>query len=347
MHIFFKSLVLDGQTRSERRVNGGVAWLIAAVLIVTTAAAQNRSEIGPSEAVASALVLANRQQRAGDYPAARTALLEGLSKAPESAALLNALGSVEQEASEFIEAERRYLQALKASATTPGDLEWLCVMNNLGTLYLETNQSSKGERVREELERLPASALQNHPVAAGLLLNVIASLEHARNNDSEAIRYYAQSLLLLRKTQGAVSADATAVESNLGFLNMESGRYEAAKDLFRQAIRELETALGPEDSSLIRPLLNLAACENRSGHSIEAEALARRAVELSGKIFGSEHPLTATAMLQQASALRKLGRRVEAHSLEKHAKSLPRNASAASFANYTVGVSELARHTKP
>src|SRR5262249_49278362 len=117
----------------------------------------------------------------------------------------------------------------------------------------------------------------------------IPSLEHARNRDDEAERYYSRSLLLLRQARGPASIDAAIVQSNMGLLRLGARQYALAAALFREAIREIEIASGPDDPALIRALVNLARCENMSGHANEAEALARRAVELSSKMFGQAH----------------------------------------------------------
>jgi tetratricopeptide (TPR) repeat protein len=324
--------------------NVQVRFVLAAGLAVVCVSASLDSQ---PDGLAETLLRARTSQRAGEYHAARAILMEALSKAPESAALLDALGSIEQDTGNYFEAERSYLHALSASARTGGDVDRLCILNNLGTLYLDTRQYTKGERIRQELEKVRPGALNSHPTETALLLNVLASLEHARNRGDEAERYYAQSLQILRKAGGPVSADAAAVENNLGFLHLEAGRYEAAENLFRQSIHEIEIALGPDDRALIQPLVNLAKCEYMSGRPDDAEGLARRAVELSGKIFGTQHPVTATAMLHQAAALRKSGRKAQARGLEKRAKASLKTAPAADLARYTVEARDLARHTKP
>jgi tetratricopeptide (TPR) repeat protein len=295
--------------------------------------------------VAGILFEARRQQHAGKNSSARTILVEALSKAPESPVLLDALGSVQQDLGEYRGAEETYLHALAASARTAGDIEHIIVLNNLATLYLDNDQYSKGQWVRAELEKVPSRALENHPAEAALLLNVVGSLEHERNRDDNAVRYYGQALTLLRKVHGPVSADAAQVESNLGFLQLEMGQYPAAKEFFLQSLHEMESAVGTNDGALIQPLVNLARCENLSGDSDKAEILSRRAVEISSKTFGEQHPITAAAMLEQADTLRKLHRKSEARRLEKQAHRSLQSASAAGLPRYTIGFRQLAEQT--
>lgn len=284
-------------------------------------------------------------QQRDQFNDARAILLEALFKAPNSALLLNQLGSVQQDLGEYLEAERSYLHALSASAQVQGDLERLVILSNLGSLYLETGRYAKGDSVREQLENLPPGTLEDHPVAAARLLSVVGSLEQARNRDHKAETYYTRSLQLFQQANGPVSIDAALVKNNLGGLRLEAGEYESAGNLLRQTIREIEIASSPESPALIRPLVNLARCENMNGHPNQAEPVARRAVELSVKVFGEEHPVTATAMLEQATALRLLRCKGAARDLEKRAKTCLRKSSRTNLTTYTVTLRDLASAT--
>jgi len=315
--------------------------LLAPTSLVPNAGAQ----LLTAERVSEQLANSHSKQRAGDYRGARDILLQALSEAPDSALLLDALGSVEQDLGEYFEAERSYLGALSASAATKGDPERIAVLENLSTLYLDTNQHAKGEHVREQLERLELGALNDHPVEKAALLNVIAGLEHARNRNDEAERYFSLSLLLMRQALGPASVDAAVVRANMGALRLEARQYASAATLFRQAILEIETASGLDDPALIRPLLYMARCESVTGHADEAEALARRAVDISTKAFGEAHVVTANAMREQAIALRRLRRKRLARDLEKRAKAYLQANSANTPARFSVSVRDLGAAT--
>jgi tetratricopeptide (TPR) repeat protein len=338
---FKKSLVFVGM-RAHRRSITGVALAVAAMLTALPACAQRGNGVDLADGVSKQLLSARNKQHAGQYDAARAVLLGALAEVPSSALLLDALGSVEQDMGEYLEAERSYFRALAASTRTD-DQERLVTLNNLGTLYLETGQYAKGDRVREQLEKVPPRTLEGYPAAAATLLNVVGSLEHARNRDDQAESYYARSLQFFQQAYGTVSIDAAIVKNNLGSLRLEAGQYESAADLFRQAITEIEVASSPENPAIVRPLLNLARCENMDGHPKQAEPLARRAAELSVRIFGEGHPVAAAAMLEEATALRHLGRKGLARPLEKRAKACLRINSAVNLTGYTVNMGDLAR----
>lgn len=321
-----------------------IAAVCAFAIVALPARAQdNRAD--QAGRLSEQLILARSLQQRGQFNAARAILLEVLSKAPDSALLLNQLGSVQQDLAEYLEAERSYLHALSASAKTEGDPQRLVILNNLGTLYLETGQYRKSDPLREQLEKFAPITFENHPAAAARLLSVIGSLEQARNRDDKAETYYARSLQLFQHANGPVSVDAALVKNDLGGLRLEAGRYESAGEFFRDAIREIEIASGPGNSALIRPLVNLARCENMGGHANRAEPVARRAVELSVRMFGEGNRVSATAMLEQATALRRLRRKGAARDLEKRAKAWLRNNSTMNLAGYTISLRDLASVT--
>ena len=304
-------------------------------------APQFRSEGRQVDGEPETLILARSKQHNGEYYAARQILREALSKTLGSASLLGALGSVEQDLGEYMEAERCYLRALNLYKPTQDELARISILNNLATLYLETKQYSKIDPLCEELEKLPLEKLTSDVISAGGLLNVIGSLEHARNRDDEAQRYYERSLKLLHQAGSRANVDAGVVEANIAFLRMDAGQYIAAAELFRLAIREIESTAGSEHLELIRPLINLARCENLGGHPERAEPLAGRAVGLSCRIISKEHPVTATAMLEQAAALRRLGRKKAARDLEKEAKASLRANIIKNRSTYTVRLWDL------
>jgi tetratricopeptide (TPR) repeat protein len=315
-------------------------YLFAIILTALPAAAQHGNGTDRAHGTAQQLFEARSKHEIGQYHVARDILLKALSESPGSAALLDELGSVEQDLGEYLEAEHYYLSAL--SASTQDDPERLIVWNNLGTLYCETGQYAKGDRVREQLERVPLQVLDHQPAAGAGFLGVIGLLEQARKRNDAAESYFDRSLQLFQKAYGPASIGAAFVKNSLGGLMLEAGRYEAASDLFRQAIREIEVVSGPDSPVLIQPLGNLARSETMNGHAERAEPAARRAVELSLTTFGEGHPVTAIATLEQATALRRLGRKQLAHDLEKRAKAWLRSNANRNLVGHTVDVRDLA-----
>ena len=82
--------------------------------------------------LAGVLLRSGIRQHAGRITEARSILEQGLSKAPESAALLNALGSLEQDRGKYFEAEQAYIRALRAPVQNMSDLQRILYPEQLG-----------------------------------------------------------------------------------------------------------------------------------------------------------------------------------------------------------------------
>jgi Tfp pilus assembly protein PilF len=107
----------------QRQLRIAAVCAFAIVRTALYAGAFNGGDQGDS--LSEQLILARNLQQAGQFNAAQAILLQALSKAPNSALLLNQLGSVQQDLGECVEAEHSYLRALSACAQTGGDPERL------------------------------------------------------------------------------------------------------------------------------------------------------------------------------------------------------------------------------
>ncbi len=322
---------------------------IAAVLCLCSRADANQEvqalassplETIEADSIRTQLLIARAKQAKGEYSAARAILLQALDKAPDSASLVNALGSVEQDLGQYMEAERTYFRALSLSARIKGDPEHLLLLNNLATLIWKPTAI---ERQSRQLESLSVDAFASEPGRRGRLMNLIGLLKRAQNKKEEAERYYSLSLDRFREIEGYPSLDAASAQANLGSLRLEGRQYKAAADLLKAAIGEIEAAAGPDNPALIRLLIMLARCEEPGGNAREAELTARRAMELSTKILPAGHPLAAAAMLEQATAFRRLREKAKARDVEKLAQAWLRQNSSAKLSTYTVDVRALSR----
>src|SRR5437763_4089196 len=106
------SFVLAGIREHRRNTSIAAFCVLATGLIAVPIRAQSRNETHQPTTSSGQLLLARSKQSAGEYKAARDILLEAVSKAPNSASLLDALGSVQQDLGEYLDAERSYLRAL-------------------------------------------------------------------------------------------------------------------------------------------------------------------------------------------------------------------------------------------
>ncbi len=338
----------EGRTNPQKRTRpalcqwclaAGCAFLLVVPTLIRGGPSDPRSD--QSSEVSEQLIKVRSMQEAGDHSGAREWLLEILRKTPNLPSVLDSLGSVEQDSGNYLDAERAYRKGLSLSAESGDNAERVALLTNLATLYLDTNQYSKGEQIGEELKKLQRETLNAQPAAAGKLLNVIGSLEHVSGRDDQAEQYFSQSVVLLRQAGSAARVDAALVEANIAFLRLEARRYEAGAAILSQVIGEIESASTSENPALIRPLIDFARCESRSAQANEAEVSARRAVMLSTKTYGQAHLLTATAMREQANALRHLGQKSEARELEKKVRAYLDIHGQGPLSRFSVSVREL------
>lgn len=74
------------------------------------------------------------------------------------------------------------------------------------------------------------------------------------------------------------------------------GKYEAAEAIKRRALEGKEKAPGPEHSSTLASVNNMAFVLQCQGKYEAAEAMNRRALEGTEKALGAEHPNTLTSV---------------------------------------------------
>jgi Tfp pilus assembly protein PilF len=97
-------------------------FILTALTISQSTEAQLQNRIEEPGGAAALLRGALAKQSAGDYATAHTMLTNALLAAPKSGRLLSALGSVQQDLGEYLEAERSYIRALEIFAQSGNDL---------------------------------------------------------------------------------------------------------------------------------------------------------------------------------------------------------------------------------
>ncbi|OJJ83550.1 uncharacterized protein ASPGLDRAFT_173020 [Aspergillus glaucus CBS 516.65] len=102
---------------------------------------------------------------------------------------------------------------------------------------------------------------------------------------------------------------------NVGTCLDSDGRYKEAEKLLVQVIKTRKHVLGPEDSSTLTSVHNLALTYQNQGRWKEAEELYMQVIEKWKQVLGPEHPSTLTSMANLASAYYNQGRWKEAEEL--------------------------------
>ena len=115
---------------------------------------------------------------------------------------------------------------------------------------------------------------------------------------------------------------ATARLSGLNLLALvlrDQGKYEAAEEMNRRALKEYEKVLGVEHPNTLTSVSNLASVLEDQGKYKVAEEMNRRALKGREKVLGVEHPLTLTSVSNLASVLGNQGKYKAAEEMNRRA----------------------------
>ena len=116
--------------------------------------------------------------------------------------------------------------------------------------------------------------------------------------------------------QPSVEAD---LQSLIGRVYYELGRYDQAEKMQRDALRLFSAIFGSESKEVVAPLNDLGLTLWRKGSQAEAEAADREALMIGRKLIGEESAEVATSLNQLADVYRHGGKPVEAESFAQHA----------------------------
>jgi TolA-binding protein len=107
------------------------------------------------------------------------------------------------------------------------------------------------------------------------------------------------------------------VQFQIGYALFNAGQFREAEPILRDALKERETALGPEHPDTLAALKHLADVLYREGKDAEAEAAYRKLVALEEKVDGPEHPTTVIARIDLAAVLDDEGKYAEAEAEDR------------------------------
>lgn len=239
----------------------------------------------------------------GRIEEALTELKPALALAPAKArgTLLDALGRAEIQAGRYREAKRHFEASLPLWETHT--LNWAVTLNNLGRVHLELHEYARAEEaLLRSLEVLRNDArlwqnigqaqffrgrLQAAEVSYYRALS-LAGPEHAPSISSdlagllESRRQYAKAAGILREAVTRLGAGQVRARmlANLGVLQWRlKERVEAAAQL-RQALGEMESAVGPHHPDVAAVLERYQAVLRQSGRKAEAAAASQRAAAI-------------------------------------------------------------------
>jgi tetratricopeptide (TPR) repeat protein len=263
---------------------------------------------------------------AGELPAIERKLIQLLADPTahldtyQTAMANSNLGVIYQDLGDAVRAERAYLKArdiLEPGIDNAGHrVLWARTLINLASMYIETGQYGKAERLVKVLRK--TDGLEPDDVAR--FRGTVASLHRVRGRLRESEDEYL-SLLTYWEQKGSYR-DAAVVMNNLGVLSFDRNDPRTAAKRFRQAVdlwRRTGTAEHP--ASMIA-VANCGTALLATGEPREAVEMLGKAAALARRWHGEAAPVTTHITSMYARALDANGEKKQARRIRTELKNV-------------------------
>lgn len=269
-----------------------------------------------------------RAELEGDYGRA-TAFYETATEAAEKLArsdarrmfAWNSLATMYDALGRYAAAEHAYRRGLHEAEDARGisSPEYALVLENLATLYLETGQPERAEKMARQALTFYASKEPNEGFRLAMARNCLAEILTNRHKFRESETLLNESVAFLEQNPKYASEAGVAV-NNLAVVRFFEKDYAGTERLLLQALDLLERRMGPDHPMLIRTLSNLASLYKGRGRLEESGERLRRAMSIAERRLGVDHPIYGAVLASYADYLRRQGEKSQAKAIE--AKSL-------------------------
>jgi tetratricopeptide (TPR) repeat protein len=216
----------------------------------------------------------------------------------------------------------------------------LRALANLVLFYLRTNQVGRIEPLEARCRYLAGT--KPGTLEHGWLMNALGVLWCYQGRFEEAEAALAEALSIEEHAGGHATLRSD-IRANLGAVYVATSRPEAAKEVFREVIRDEERRIGEANPRLIPSLASLAAACHLAGDDGEAKLVLERSMAIADAKLPSVHPMRFKLLSNYANILRALHRNKEAKKVEKQAAALKHELETDYPSGLTVDISELSR----
>jgi serine/threonine protein kinase/tetratricopeptide (TPR) repeat protein len=262
-------------------------------------------------AIAKALSEAGKYDQGVTIARAAVDEARGLGYRPVQAEALFRLGSLEDGAGKYKEAEQALVEA--AAAAVSGHVDnvaaeaWTRLLQVVGYRQQRVEDARRWELFAEAaVERIGTEELRaDLLVAQAMLLGV-------EGNHEEALAQERRALTIREKVLGPAHPDTASGLNNIGADLNDLGRNEEALTYYRRALAIDEKLLGPQHPVVGDDLTNMGAAAADLGLYEEGEAYAARALAIHEKALGPTHPSLSADLDNLGSVLILLHRSREA-----------------------------------
>ena len=236
-----------------------------------------------------------------ELTAARQEAEAGALGSPELGWILDALGRTEFRAGRHRSAKAYFERALRYRSNNP--ISEAAVLANLGQCLQALGERARAERsLRRAVDLAPESANAWHLLGSILFQNrqfapaeaaLRKAIQLSDHSDSAAATASASDLASLYRAQGQLGKAIAALEqalelaepgqsrarmlANLGSFKWQAGAKRQAADYLQRALKEMESAVGPNHPDVAYILADYAVVLEKSDNKKEAREAASRA----------------------------------------------------------------------
>ncbi len=226
------------------------------------------------------------------------------------ASLMEAIGNVYSKLGlvEWAEGALRRSLDLRLEHLGSDDAQVAQSQDSLGVLLRERGEYDEAdELLQQSLETRRRVFGEEHPLVARSLLH-LAQVSYDKGEAYEsAERYFRQALDVLGRALGVGDPALTDIQSELGILLVQTGRFDEAEENFRQALTTRRRELGDDNPRTAESANNLAVFLGIVGRYEEALPLFRESLDTRLAILGPDHPDTGESLNNVGRLLRETG----------------------------------------
>jgi tetratricopeptide (TPR) repeat protein len=271
--------------------------------------------------------------RVGDYAHAAGHYREAISisekldaKDERRAYSWNSLAKTQDVLGDFANAEPSYRRALKLAEQSRGKRSpaYTLPLENLATMYLETGQNGRADRVAREALSLVAEFDPPDELALAMARSCLATIADMCGKHEEAIELATAAMAALERHPVAWT-QLVATLNTVGAASFAVGNRAEAERRFLRGLAITEQNGGASHPLMLRVLCNLAAIELHDGRREEAGVRLRRALEIAEAKLGTAHPMYGSLLAWYAVYLRQTGEKSRAKAMETQAAQIVRD----------------------
>jgi tetratricopeptide (TPR) repeat protein len=254
------------------------------------------------------------------------------------------LGSLYQAVRQDLQAEHCYRRALDAVERSLGPDHPLnaLVLSNLLSLYVESGQFAKAQRLQPRCRQF-AETLEPDLPHANRLLESLGLLAYVQRRYTEAERYFRMALKQMERAPPQQAAVSVHLLGNLALAVVQTSGGTEAEMIVEQARDLAKGSFGTDWPVHVEMELTgvLAAVYMADHRDSDAEAAFMRVLELASKSLGPAHPTTAGYRRQYSVLLRRMGKTAAAKEMARQADAILREHAIRGAAWNTVDINDL------